>query len=200
MKKSAINFTIDYLLTLSFCAMTGIGLLLVITLPPSRLFGARGLPHYRNTLWGLDRHQWGYIHLIVAIFFLILLILHIYFHWTQIKTFFNRYCKTNRAQKLLLGPIFILLCLTMLLLPWLTKPATQQNQAGLRSTYYKEPLYKTHNVTPLQQNQSEATGALSEHKNRSATLDEHERFHQHRNSNESDKRPRKHLNRKNRRR
>lgn len=37
---------------------------------------------------GLDRHGWGDIHFYAAILFLITLILHLYFHWAWIKSFF----------------------------------------------------------------------------------------------------------------
>jgi len=36
------------------------------------------------TIWGMDRHEWGLIHLIVGIFLIGLLVLHLVFHWRQI--------------------------------------------------------------------------------------------------------------------
>lgn len=41
-----------------------------------------------NDFLGLGRHDWGDLHFYAAIFFLLLLILHLYLHWAWIKSFF----------------------------------------------------------------------------------------------------------------
>jgi len=42
------------------------------------------------TIWGMDRHEWGLIHLIVGIFLIGLLVLHLVFHWKQIVSMIKK--------------------------------------------------------------------------------------------------------------
>lgn len=37
-------------------------------------------------LFGLDRHDWGNIHFILALLFVFLILVHIVLHWTWIKS------------------------------------------------------------------------------------------------------------------
>ncbi len=79
-----INLLIDLLLTLALALIAGIGFLIKYILPPGR---ERILKYGDNTelaFLGLDRHQWGGIHLLVAYVMLGLLILHIVLHWKTI--------------------------------------------------------------------------------------------------------------------
>lgn len=61
--------------------MTGMGLLIkYILVPGSKRWDMYG----RNvdlTFLGLDRHGWGTVHLIIAVLFIALLVLHIILHW-----------------------------------------------------------------------------------------------------------------------
>jgi len=84
MEKSKLNLTIDGLLLLCIAAIVGIGLLIKYVLVAGYL---RWEIYGRNVemlFWGLDRHQWGTIHLVLGIVFLALLVLHIVLHWSMI--------------------------------------------------------------------------------------------------------------------
>jgi len=83
--RNNVNVFIDVLLFLVLAAVAGIGWLLKFKLLPGRerilKFGEnRELLFLR---W--DRHQWGTVHLAAALAMLVLLVLHIVFHWKAIR-------------------------------------------------------------------------------------------------------------------
>jgi len=88
--KSKLNLSIDMLLLLLMMPIAGIGFLIKYVL----FSGIQRNPIYGNNVelefLGLSRHEWGTIHLFLSITFLVLLILHIYFHWKMIVTIFRR--------------------------------------------------------------------------------------------------------------
>jgi hypothetical protein len=89
--RNKLNFYIDILLFINLGLLIGIGLLIKYVLISGQqkwlLLGSNP----ELTFWGLDRHQWGTIHLITGIVFFILLILHIIFHWRMIGCLFRKY-------------------------------------------------------------------------------------------------------------
>jgi len=52
--------------------LTSTGLLLHGKLPPGS---------GRASIWGLTRHEWGDIHLVLACTFIVLIVLHLGLHW-----------------------------------------------------------------------------------------------------------------------
>jgi len=90
-KKNKLNFYIDIAMFIVMGALIGIGILIKYVLLPGQeqwlLYGQ----NMELTFWGLDRHQWGTIHLVLGGVLFVLLILHIIFHWKTIKCFFRRY-------------------------------------------------------------------------------------------------------------
>ena len=69
-KKSTLNLIIDALLLVCMAAIAGIGLLMKNVLVPGYkrwdIYG-RNVELY---FWGLDRHQWGTIHFVIALVFI----------------------------------------------------------------------------------------------------------------------------------
>ncbi len=81
MKRSSLFLLIDVLMVFSLAVMSGLGLLIKFILVPG---SKRQLIYGRNTdlsYLGMDRHEWGTVHLIIAIIFIILLIIHVTLHW-----------------------------------------------------------------------------------------------------------------------
>ena len=78
MKRNKLNYLIDLLSLLLFCGLVWTGSLIYFILPPGSRSGG-GL-----TLWGLDRHQFGDIHLGLAIALVVALLIHIALHWRWI--------------------------------------------------------------------------------------------------------------------
>jgi len=105
--------------------MGGIGILLLTAVPPTRMMREETSFGERATLWGLDRHQWGFIHLTLALLVLFLLVLHLYFHWAQIKCLYRRWTNKHPVKQLLLGPLFLLTCIALLGIPCFLKPSVQ---------------------------------------------------------------------------
>ena len=73
MRRPTQNFIIDLVAFAGFVLLVATGVLLYYILPP-------GSGHY-TTLWGMDRHEWGDIHLWIAVVFLGALTLHLILHW-----------------------------------------------------------------------------------------------------------------------
>ncbi len=84
MSKSVINLMIDGLLFLLLFAMAGLGLLIKYVLlsgyQTNEIYGG----NVELLFWGLDRHQWGTIHLWVSLVFVFFIFLHVILHWTMI--------------------------------------------------------------------------------------------------------------------
>ena len=112
MKKSKLNLIIDALLLVCMAAIAGIGLLMRNVLVPGyqrwEIYG-RNVELY---FWGLDRHQWGTIHFIIALVLLGLVILHIVLHWPMILDIYRKLIPNVRARWI---TAIILLALTLAL-------------------------------------------------------------------------------------
>jgi len=119
--KPRINFIIDLAMLIVFAALIGVGLLIKFTLIPGQ---ERWLVFGRNfelTFWGLDRHEWGSIHLILGGLFFILFILHIVFHWNIIKCLFRKYIPSG-ALRTFTVVSSLLLSVVLILFPFFVKP------------------------------------------------------------------------------
>ncbi len=88
--RQKLNIIIDIIMFLVMGALAAIGFIIrYILIPGSERWEKYG----RNvdlTCWGMDRHEWGLIHLVLGILLIVLLILHIIFHWTMIVNYFKR--------------------------------------------------------------------------------------------------------------
>lgn len=73
MSKSAINFLVDAVALAAIMLLGATGVLIRYVLPP-------GSGHF-SQLWGMDRHQWGQIHLWIAVALLSTVVLHLFLHW-----------------------------------------------------------------------------------------------------------------------
>jgi len=74
-RRTVLPRILNFLLWVSFCAMSGTGLLLAFRLPPGSQ-GGRGL-----TALGWDRHEWGSVHTWISYFFIAAILLHLALHW-----------------------------------------------------------------------------------------------------------------------
>jgi len=140
-EKTKINFAIDSLMLINMMAIAGIGFLIKFILIPGK---ERWLVYGTNVelYWlGLDRHEWGTIHLWLGYILLFLLVLHMAFH---VKWIINTYRRTvaNSALKNTFAILFVLLCFVLILFSFFTTPAVENssdenhgNQYGYRHTY-----------------------------------------------------------------
>ncbi|MGV8091227.1 MAG: DUF4405 domain-containing protein [Mangrovibacterium sp.] len=98
--QSKLNLSIDIIMLLLLMPLAGIGFLIKYVLIPGIQRNERYGGDVELEFWGLTRHQWGSVHLIISIVFLVLLLIHIILHWKMIVCIFGRMVpnKTLRAM------------------------------------------------------------------------------------------------------
>lgn len=101
-KRATINFILDFAGFIVLILLTVTGLIMKYVLPPGSggygraLHDSEGREHIK-TLMSMSRHEWGSIHFVLAVLFLVVMILHVYLHWGWIKNYvkshlFGRAC------------------------------------------------------------------------------------------------------------
>jgi hypothetical protein len=128
-KKSQWNFLIDAALLLLTASMLGKGLLLKYILVPGK---DRRLVYGRNVeleLFGLDRHEWGAIHLYVGYVMIALVVLHIVLHWNLIPGMYRKLIG-SRALRWGLGTVFVAACTLLVIFPFVLKPTVLEGGEG----------------------------------------------------------------------
>ena len=92
MARTTLNFTVDLVSFVDLLLLAGTGVILKWVLPPGSggghghgLGGGRGAGEVK-TLLGLGRHDWGDVHFVLSVLFLALMLVHLYLHWSWIKT------------------------------------------------------------------------------------------------------------------
>ncbi|MFO8236084.1 MAG: DUF4405 domain-containing protein [Bacteroidales bacterium] len=127
--RTKINFYIDIALLILLGGLAGIGLLIKYVLIPGQeawlLFG----DNVELTFWGLNRHEWGTIHLITGILFFIAFVLHIVFHWNMIKCMF-RQCLPSKTVRGLVAIFSVVLFVLLIILPLFVKPVKEPVSKG----------------------------------------------------------------------
>ncbi len=78
MKRNTMNFWIDLFTFIVLFAKIWTGLLVHYVLPPGQ---GRG---HALELWGLNRHAYGVIHFYLAIAMIVLVVIHVWLHWSWI--------------------------------------------------------------------------------------------------------------------
>ena len=86
------------------------------------------------SLLGLDRHDWGAIHLYLGFLLLALLVLHIVLHWNMIPGLFARLVAPSR-QRWQIALVYVLLTAALLLFPFLISPEVKDGDAGQGRRY-----------------------------------------------------------------
>jgi hypothetical protein len=127
--KTKINFIIDAVMFILMGILAGLGLLIKYVL----LSGTeRWLKYERNvelTFWGLDRHQWGAIHLWIAIALTALLVLHIILHWSMIVCLYKK-LMGNKTSRIVCGSVFSVLTLFLVVFPFLIHVDVNEMASG----------------------------------------------------------------------
>jgi len=129
MNKARLNLLIDIVMTVLMAAIAGLGFLIHWVLIPGKdrvaVYGRQV-----DLYWlGLDRHEWGDVHLVIGIALLALLVLHVALHWGLVVGIWRRMVTS--------GPVRVVLALTMLVLvvvlmafPVLVTPEVTENGHG----------------------------------------------------------------------
>ena len=107
-KRNTLNFWIDLFTFIVLFAKIWTGLLVHYVLPPGQ---GRG---HSLELWGLNRHEYGAIHFYLAIAMIVLVIFHVWLHWSWIcKTLSSllKIKKLNPSRYLLYAIISLLIAI-----------------------------------------------------------------------------------------
>ena len=112
MKKPKLNFVIDLAAFAAFVFMAATGVLLVYTLPPGSGRWA--------TVWGMSRHQWGDVHLWLAVLFLAIVSLHLFLHWRWVVSMMKGGAHRPPGWRLVLGLVSLLLIVALAVAPFVT--------------------------------------------------------------------------------
>lgn len=128
---AGLNFIIDFIMFLFMMAIAGVGFMIKYVLVPgfkrNEIYGK----DVELFFWGLDRHQWGSIHLILSFFFFFLLLLHIVLHWKQIICVYKRMV-SNKKRRAVLTTCFVIISVILVMIPLFTRPEIDE-------TTYQDP-------------------------------------------------------------
>lgn len=131
MKRTHLNFVVDFLAFAGFVVLTTTGVLMRYVLPP-------GSGH-SSTIWNLDRHEWGGIHFWVSVVFFSLLALHLVLHWRWIASVVTGRPREGSGLRVGLGLVGLTSVLALSIAP-LTAPvekdATGEGASFLSSHRY----------------------------------------------------------------
>lgn len=132
--KSKLNLIIDVIMLLLMMPIAGIGFMMKYVLVP----GFERNVLYGNNVdlefWGQTRHQWGSIHLILSITFLVLLIWHIILHWKMIVCIFRKAVPT-KAMRIVLVSLITVMSLLSISFPLFVKPEIVEKEPLHRNRY-----------------------------------------------------------------
>jgi len=123
--RGKINLTIDLLMFLTFTLIGGIGFLMKYTLPLGRELILKFGENSKLFFLGLDRHQWGTIHLTAAYVLIALLVLHIIFHWKAIGVLISQAVPSLLLRRALVAG-FVVLGSGLLLFSFVVNPEKSQ--------------------------------------------------------------------------
>lgn len=126
--KPKLNFIIDIIMFVLMMAIAGVGFLIKYILIPgfkrNEIYGRNVELYY----WGIDRHEWANIHLILSFTFLFLLLLHIVFHWKLMVGLYRKMIP-NKMWRILLASTFVILSLLLSIMPLFVSPEITKGES-----------------------------------------------------------------------
>ena len=132
-------------------AIAGIGFLMKIVLIPGH---DRWIKYGKNVeiyIFNLDRHQWGTIHLVIALVLLGLLLLHIILHWKLIVCLFRQLIKNGPTRKLI-TLVFVLFSIFLFLFAFIVKPEIGEIIQGQGRLVTDEKIISETEITDMGDN------------------------------------------------
>lgn len=129
MNKPRLNLLIDIVMTVLMAAVAGLGFLINWVLIPGEerpaVYGSRVDLHWL----GLDRHDWGDVHLALGIALLALLVLHVVLHWGQVVGIWRRMVASG-AARLVLALVLLVLVALLMAFPAFIRPEVTEGGHG----------------------------------------------------------------------
>jgi hypothetical protein len=150
--RSKLNLVIDIIMFINMMVIAGIGFLIKYILVPgfnrNEIYGRDVELYY----WGLDRHQWGVIHLVAGFVLLFLLLLHIIFHWKMILSIYRNMI-SYKYLRVLLTLVFIILSVIFGVVPLFLNPEVREDAS--HHHYRREYNIENHTNTDTRHNTHE---------------------------------------------
>ena len=129
MDKPKLNFIIDILMFVCMALLASIGFLMKFSLIPGRDCWVKYGKNVELFLFGLDRHQWGTVHLYLSFALIVLLILHIYLHWRLTVRLYQKLIASPALRKTGLW-ILIVITVFLIVFPFVVNPKVVESEAG----------------------------------------------------------------------
>ncbi|MGD9555758.1 MAG: DUF4405 domain-containing protein [Mangrovibacterium sp.] len=143
--RSILNLSIDIILLLLLMPMAGIGLMIKYILLPGTERNERYGSDVDLEFMGLTRHEWGSVHLIISIVFLVLLFFHIILHWKMIVCIFGRMVP-NKTMRIWTATGLTIVSTLLIAFPLLIKPEIIPRESLHLNRKFKQEILRT--VTP----------------------------------------------------
>jgi len=124
-----INLLIDAVMALVMAAIAGLGFLINWVLIPGEERPAVYGSHPDLYWLGLDRHQWGDVHLVLGITLLALVVLHVVLHWGQVVGIWRRMVASG-AARVALALALLALIVGLMAFPVFVKPEVVESRHG----------------------------------------------------------------------
>jgi len=130
--KLNVKFVIDAVMFLCMAALAGIGFLMKYVLLSGKEAQVKYGTKVELSVLGLDRHEWGTVHLIIAFVLVGLLILHIVLNWKQIVSMFQRLISSSQISRKIITAVFTIVCVLLIIFPFIMNPEVQEIEGGGR--------------------------------------------------------------------
>ena len=138
MKKNTLNYIIDIFMFILMMAIIGIGFLMKFILITGQERWIRYGRNVDETLLGLDRHEWGKIHLIIGLILFAVLILHLILHWRSITKFFKNGL-ANRVLRISFVSVLLLVGVLLIIFPFIVNIEIAELETGYGRIYRRDP-------------------------------------------------------------
>jgi len=122
------NFIVDALMLLAGSLLAGTGFLMKFVLIPGK---DRFAVYGRNVdlfFLGLERHEWGTLHLWLAFALIVLLAVHIALHLSWIVAMARTIIAGRKAH--IIAAVFIMLCVVCALFAFAVRPEVREGAGG----------------------------------------------------------------------
>jgi hypothetical protein len=150
-----LYLAIDALLLLLLLPIAGIGFLLKYILIPGEERLTQYGPFTELEFLGLQRHEWGEIHLVISLVFLAILLLHIILHWAVINSAFFRLLP-RKPVRIMMTVLVVAVIILSLVGPFFVTPEEVPSSPHYRNRY--PALWQSTNIISIPTDNSSSAG------------------------------------------
>ena len=182
MKKITLNYLIDTIMFILMMAILGLGLLMKFVLVSGEKRWIKYGMNVEETFWGMDRHEWGKIHLLLGLILIAVLILHLILHWRSITIFFQNFF-VNRTLRISMISVLVFVGTILIIFPFLVRINVTEVEYGygrLQIDYSNGISDTSIIISPNRIPQPEDTrpGIIEHQDNNNIVHDQHKSHHQ----------------------